>query len=152
MSWSDGHSYGDKFARLSYAIDAASDKRVVLIGESAGGSMVLNMYATRSDAIYKVMSICGKNTHPENVAPSRYRRNPAFKTSMDQVGESVRRLTKKQRQAFISIYPLADHVVPIEETFIPDGQRQRLWSVGHLLTIFLALSCLAWYIVRIAKR
>lgn len=152
MQWADGHSYDEKFARLAHSIDAVSGKRVVLIGESAGGSITLDMYASRGTSIYKAMTICGKNSHPEDVAPSLYLRNPAFKTAMSRVGKATHRLSKVQRQAFISIYPFADHVVPIHETLIPDCQHHRLWSFGHFASILLALTCASWYIVRLAKR
>lgn len=152
MSWSDGVSYQSKFDRLSKAIDDAQGKRIVLIGESAGGSMVLNMYQARPTDLYKVMTICGKNTAPEHVSPVLYRKNPAFKESMYAAAGAVKQLTLRQRQNFISIHPLADVVVPVKETLISDCQSTRLWSVGHFTTIAFALTLWSWYIVRLAKR
>jgi hypothetical protein len=152
MNWSDGVSYQSKFDRLSKTIDDVRGKRIVLIGESAGGSIVLNMYQARPNDLYKVMTICGKNTAPNHVSPGLYHKNPAFKESMYASDNAVKQLTLRQRQNFISIHPIADAIVPVKETLISDCQSVRLWSVGHFITIAFALTLWSWYIVRLAKR
>lgn len=152
MKWEDRASYQEKLAHLNQAIDDAKGSRIVLIGESAGGSMVLNAYALRPNDLYKVMTICGKNTKADAVSPYLYQKHSAFKTSMYRAELSVEQLTKSQREAFVSIYPIVDRVVPIEEMFIPDCQQVRLWSFGHSATVLFALSLASWYIVYLAKR
>src|SRR4051812_26587407 len=87
MNWRSG-TFEQKLARIDQAINRAKGKRIVIIGESAGGSMAVHTYARRADDLYKVMTICGKNTHPEGVSPHYYRDNPAFKPSMDHLNES----------------------------------------------------------------
>ncbi len=114
--------------------------------------MALNVYATTGDFVDRVLTLCGKNTRPENVSPVLYRRNEAFRTSMQRVGDAVQRLTKAQRQHVTSIYPFYDPTVPISETFIPDCRRVRIWSVGHLVSILIGLTVAAFVVVREAKR
>lgn len=152
LRWEGNETFEQKIARVDQAMDRAAGKRIVLLGESAGGSMAVHMYARRPDDFYKVMTICGKNAQPETVSDTYYRRSPAFRTSMEQLNESIRLLTKKQRQRFVSIYALHDAVVPARETFIADCKRVRLWSVGHLATIFLALTLYCPTVVRQAKK
>ncbi|HMH70321.1 MAG TPA: alpha/beta hydrolase [Candidatus Saccharimonadales bacterium] len=152
MSWTNGATYEEKVKIINQRVDAAKNKRIVLIGESAGGSTALNMYAARPNNFYKVMTICGKNTKADHVSPHLYRKNPAFKTSMYQAEKSVALLSKTKRQAFISVHPLVDHVVPVRETLIPDCQRVQLWTIGHLGTIAFALTLGSFIIIRIAKR
>lgn len=151
MKWSDGKSYEEKYDRLSRAIDGAAGKRIVLIGESAGGSMVVNMYAERASDLYKVLTICGKNKGAESVAGHYYEKNPAFKDSILATKRSIESLSERQRKEFISITPLFDPTVPVRETLIPGCRHVRLFAVGHLLPITLALSIYSWKIVRLAK-
>lgn len=152
IKWGNREGYETKTALVSAAIERAKERRIVLIGESAGGSLVLNTYASRPDDFYKVLTICGKNAKPEHVAPHFYRRNPAFKTSMHLLNASVEKLTAAQRHAFISIHPLVDHVVPVDETIIPGCQKQRVWLFGHLPTVAIMLTVGSWYIMRLIRR
>ena len=152
MQWSDSLSYEEKMRGLDGAVTKLRGKKVILIGESAGGSAVLTMYARRPDAFYKVLTLCGKNTGATQVSPRLYKKNPAFKTSMHRAESSVRKLTLKQRQAFVSIHPLIDHVVPIKQTLIPDCQEVTLWTVGHFATIVFALTIGSWFIIRAATK
>lgn len=152
--WSNGETFAVKKQRIIDAARRAQDRgaRVVLLGESAGGSLALNVYATIPDSIDRVVTLCGKNTGPDNVSPVLYRRNEPFRVSMQQVGESVRSLTLSQRQRVTSVYPFYDPTVPINETFIPDCRRVRIWSVGHLISILVGLTIGSAIVVREAKR
>ncbi len=152
-SWSNTESYEEKFRRVTNAIDAIDIKttNIVLIGESAGGSLALNVFASRKEKIHKTITICGKNNGPELVAPHYYKRNPTFKTSMYDLEKSVAALSKSDRQRVVSIYPLYDGVVPIRETLIPDCKQVRLLTIGHLGTIFFALTFGAHFIAKLAK-
>lgn len=152
LRWEGKESFEQKLARIDQAIDRVRDKRVVLLGESAGGSMAVHMYARRPDDFYKVMTVCGKNSHPETVGESYYRRSPAFRTAMERLVEATELLTKEQRQAFVSIHPWHDAVVPVRETMLADCKRVRLWSIGHLTTIFLALTIYAPIVARQARK
>lgn len=152
MRWEGNETFEQKIARIDQAIDRAKNKKVVLLGESAGGSMAVHMYARRSGDFYKVMTICGKNANPGTVGEEYYQRSPAFRTSMEKLDESTSQLTKSQRQNFVSIYPLYDSVVPAKDTLLADCKRARLWSFGHLFTIFLALTLLSPFVVAAAAR
>lgn len=150
MTWRSG-TFEQKIARIDQAIDRAKGKRVVIIGESAGGSMAMHMYARRDD-LYKVMTLCGKNTNPGGVSPSYYRHNPAFRTSMEHLDESLAELTTAQKKNFVSIHPIYDPVVPVRETLLTGCKQVRLFAVGHLITIALALTIFSPIVVRAAKR
>src|SRR5215216_6113583 len=73
-SWSNKESYEQKFKRITDAIDAIDTKttNIILIGESAGGSLALNVFASRKEKIHKTITLCGKNNGPELVAPHYY--------------------------------------------------------------------------------
>ena len=150
MTWRSG-TFEQKLARIDQAIDRANGKRVVIIGESAGGSMAVHMYARRDD-VYKVMTLCGKNTHPDGVSPHYYRNNPAFKTSMEKLNDSLAEITPEKMQNFVSIHPLYDPVVPVRETLLPGCKQVRLFAFGHLVVIALALTLYSPLVVRAARR
>jgi predicted peptidase len=151
MTWDTG-TFEQKLARIDRAIDRSKGKRVVIIGESAGGSMAVHMYARRPDDFYKVMTLCGKNIQPEKVDERYYMHHPAFRTSMERLNESLAQLTDKQRKRFVSIHPLYDPVVPVRETLIPGCRQVRLLAIGHFTVIILALTVLSPQLVRAARR
>lgn len=151
MKWGQG-TLEQKLAAIDDAIDRASDKRVVLVGESAGGSMVIHTMARRGDTIYKAMTVCGKNGHPEKVGQIFYDRSSAFKESMELIVESASALTSKQKAEFVSIHPLYDELIPREDMLLEGCRQVRLLSIGHLFSIILALTVYAPVVIFAAKR
>ena len=152
MRWESDEAFEQKIARLDQAIDRAVGKQIVLLGESAGGSVAVHMYARRPDDFYKVMTLCGKNSHPETVGESYYQRSPAFRTSMQRLNDAIATLTLEQRQQFVSIHPLYDPVVPVRETLLPGCRQVRLWLAGHFFTIVIGLTILSPIIIRTIKK
>lgn len=152
MRWNSNESYKEKLARGNAAIDRAKKKRVVVIGESAGGSMAVSLYAQRYNDLFKVMTISGKNSNPASVAPRLYLKHPAFRESMSAAESALKKISSDTRRRFVSFYPLYDGVIPYNEAVIPEGKVVRLFSSGHFFTIFLALTIYSGYLVFIANR
>ena len=152
MRWTSDEKYTDKRARVKKLLTDAPSERIVLMGESAGGSMALSLYAAHADTAAGAMTLCGKNTRSDNVAPRIYARNPAFRDSMQQAEVSVQELSKTQRSKFVSIVPFYDPTVPVQQTLIPDCQKMTLPAVGHLLSILAMLTFYAPIIVFRAKK
>ena len=150
MKWATG-TFEQKLARIDRAIDSAQGKRVVVVGESAGGSMAVHIAARRPD-IYKVMTICGKNSHPETVGQRYYDHSPAFKASMDLLNDSAKQLNDDQRKKFVSIHPLYDGTVPVRDTVLAGCRQVWLPLVGHLFVIGCALTIFSPVIVRAARQ
>lgn len=152
MRWTSDEKYTDKRARVEKMLANATSERVVLMGESAGGSIALNMYAAHADTVAGALTLCGKNTRSDNVASRIYARNPAFRDSMLQAEISVRGLSKIQRSKFVSIVPFYDPTVPVQQTLIPDCQKMTLPAVGHLFSILAMLTLYAPIIAFRAKK
>ncbi len=154
MRWMVDDGFETKRQRVYDAIDKAQrqNKRIVLIGESAGGSMAVNVYASRKDEIARVVTLCGKNTHPETVSPRLYQKNPAFRASMSAISESIGLLDRESRQRFTSIHPLYDPVVPVSETFLADCRKVRIFIFGHIVPILCLLSFLSPIVIREIRR
>lgn len=152
--WRGDEALDVKINRIKQTVQTHVNRgrRVVLLGESAGGSLALNTYATMPETIAGVVTLCGKNTRADNVSPRLYRHNPAFRASMQQVDVAARQLTRQQRQRVTSVYPLWDAYVPRVDTLIPDCRQVKLYSVGHLTSILFGLTFGAIVLIREARR
>lgn len=153
MHWGDKGSFAAKLERLLAKIDelAVDGNRVSLVGVSAGASMVLVAYAARPDKVAGVVCICGKINHPETVEPWRYTENPAFKASLAELQRVLPKLGPRERARIMSIRPLRDGVVPVADTLIPGTAGKVIPSVGHVFSIFWALSLGAYSFIRFLK-
>jgi hypothetical protein len=151
MRWESHEALPDKLARIANAIDEASSKRVVLLGESAGGSVTMIMYAKQGNNLAGAMTICGNNHGSNNVSPRLYNKNPAFRDAMTSADRSVEQLSQEACRSFISIHPTYDPVVPVRETLLPRCKEVVLLSVGHLLPIIEALTISSWRVVKAAR-
>lgn len=152
MNWRSAESYTDKLARIDGAIDRAKGKRIVLIGESAGGSMVVAMHAKRYRELHQSTTISGKNRHGATVAPRFYRQYVAFRDAMGAADTATSNFDDEALRKFVSFYPLLDGVIPIQDASLPGARIIRLYSVGHLFTILVALTIFSGYIVRVVRR
>ncbi len=151
MNWESG-AFDAKLIDICQAIDDARGKRIVLIGESAGGSMVVHTMARTQIDLFKAMTLCGKNSHPETVGQSYFDRSPAFKRSMQLLNQSIKKLSAKQSAELVSIHPIYDPVVPVRETLLPGCQQVRLWALGHQLAILLALTLYSPLVIRALRK
>lgn len=153
MKWYDGKSYEQKYKRVDSAIRNAQTLgyTVSVIGESAGGSMAMNVFA-RNDSIYRMISLCGVNTARSPIASSIFRKGPAFETSVSTIADSQTDVKKQKIEHVTSITALYDPTVPIGRNMIPGARHVKLWSVGHFPTIVLALSLLSFIVVREVRR
>lgn len=152
MSWRSDETYAAKRARVETALDKLIGERVVLIGESAGGSMALSIYGESHKRFTGVMTLCGKNTRSDNVQPNLYTRNPAFRESMRRVEVVARDMKLAQRRRFVSVVPFYDPTVPVAQTLLPDCRKLTLPAIGHVGSILAMLTIYAPIIVWCARR
>jgi len=150
MTWADGGTFETKYATLQAEADRLrkAGKRVVLIGESAGGSVIMNALADTPEEYHRFVTICGKNWNARNVSPYLYGKNPAFKTSMRLADEKTDNIPATSLAHFISVCPLYDPVVPVSQMILKNGQVMRLFTVGHFVSIVLALTIYSPLIIR----
>ena len=150
MRWGDKEPFAPKFEKLLGIIDEliAQNHEVSLIGISAGASAVLNAFAARKDRINGVVCVCGKINHPETVRPERYKANPAFKDSLEQLQKSLGRLGPAERSRIMSIHPIDDATVPPADTIIEGAIEKTVASKGHVTTIATQITFGAAGIVR----
>lgn len=149
MRWSHETSYMAKYTRIVDAIKAAESRgeEVVLIGESAGASMALNVFAARPSVV-RLITVCGVNAPDIKIAPRLQRRNPAFVESVEHLTDSLARLDTSK---ITTLYALYDESVADRYTKISGANQRRLYGIGHLGTIILTLTIFAHIPTGIAK-
>lgn len=137
LGWNKKENFEVKLVRLLAKIEELQkDGGIVsLIGVSAGASAALNAYA-KSPEIAGVVCISGKINHPETVWPQTHKANPDFKKSMDGVKNSLDNLNEVELSRIMSIHPLKDSVVPIEDTIIDGAVEKTVPGWGHVSGIF----------------
>ncbi|MEP6710641.1 MAG: hypothetical protein ABJA64_02895 [Candidatus Saccharibacteria bacterium] len=153
MRWYDGRSFDEKFDRVEAAIKKAVAKgyRVSLVGESAGGSMAMNVFA-RNNSIDRMMSLCGVNHAHADISPQIFKKGPAFKTSVSLLNESRSVAVKNKLNRIVSVTAIADPTVSVKKNYIPGAKHITIWSIGHFTTIVLCLSIFSFILVRELKR
>lgn len=154
MKWEGDESYEEKYSRIMQVMVRVHEtgKRVVLVGESAGGSMVMRGMADSPHLLHGVLTICGKNSGASTVSPRLYKKHPAFSEAIQGADAAISRLSPDMRRAFISVHPTYDPVVPVGDTLLHGCRQVRLWAVGHFVPIVLALSVYSPVVTRTIAR
>ncbi|MDB5177642.1 MAG: hypothetical protein JWO61_25 [Candidatus Saccharibacteria bacterium] len=152
MKWYDTKSYEEKYKRVDAAIRNAQalGYTVSVIGESAGGSIAMNLFA-RNETLHRLISLCGVNSYRTPISPRIFQRSPAFKESVSMLNESQTDALKRVKH-ITSVTARYDPTVPIKSNIIPGARHVTIWSVGHLTTILLCLSLFSFVLVREVRR
>lgn len=153
MQWYGGGDLSTRYNAVIAAIDRAQrdGRRVILVGESAGASLAINVAARRSD-IHGLMTVCGIANSRAEVSPLIRKKSPAFDQSLDHLAQSLEELDVA---TVCNVRAIADSVVPKRSSIIPGARQRVVWSVGHIVTITLCLSVyggLFIYFARMIKK
>lgn len=153
MAWYDGRSYQEKYQQASGIIAGLikSGVTVSLVGESAGGSMAINLFAAHPEVAH-LITIAGVNGSSTPVAARTLRRGPAFAVSRQHLTSSLSQISQRRRRDVYTLSALSDRVVAAQYSRMLGAHNRRILSIGHLLTITLCLTLLSGYIVWLAKR
>lgn len=154
MKWYKREPWADKLSRLTDLINQrrSEGKSVTLIGESAGASAVMSLMTTQPELVDGAILLCGKFMHPDRVADSLYRKNPAFQTAMRESANGAPELTEHVRKKILNLHPLVDPVVPVRETKVRGIQNAYMPVAGHAISIIFALTLWSWRMVAFARK
>jgi predicted alpha/beta hydrolase family esterase len=153
MHWAVDEPWQTKLERLLQAIDELSKSGTVsLVGTSAGASAVLQAYERRRTTVAGVVCICGKINNVEAVNPDYYTENPSFKDALAWLQKALPKLSAADCAHILSIHPLWDGVVPVQDTVIPGAQERTILAAGHAFSIFVTLVFGAPSFMRFLKR
>lgn len=140
MRWEDPQeTYEQKLVRLETLIEAYPDARVILVGESAGGSVTISATRRFKDVVDRSVTVCGMNYGASNVNPSLYSRNVAFRDAMIEADRTVATLSKDERAKLLTIYSSMDFTVRPKNTLIDGVASRDLKVFGHMQAILLVL-------------
>lgn len=141
MNWRErDETYEQKLRRIQTAIRESKAKKIVLVGESAGGSMVINETLRQLSSVDKCITICGKNVRADRVSPRLYVQNPAFRASMTAADQAVEAMDEEtDGKKFTLFYSRHDAVVWLVDTKIPGAKLRKIPMVGHILSILFVL-------------
>ncbi len=153
MKWNNVESFEEKKQRVDRAVKKAllQKRRVILIGESAGASMVINAAYHHPD-IFKMVSLCGVNTSKTPISPRILARRPAFAESVEKLDTSRDKLLQSKIVDIINITARSDVSVPVKRNLIPGATHHIMPSHGHLTTIALCLTLYSRRVVRLVTR
>ncbi|MEP7205055.1 MAG: hypothetical protein ABI716_02585 [Candidatus Saccharibacteria bacterium] len=153
MQWYDGEPYQAKYELIVAAVSAAQEKGycVSLVGESAGASIAMNAFS-RDDRLYRFISLCGVNSFHSSISPRILANSPAFKQSLSHLAASQWVAVRARPDSIISMSALSDSVVSVSKNRIKGVKNKRIFSVGHLTSIFLCLSIFSCVVVGEIKK
>lgn len=134
--WEEGDTFTPKLERIIQKIDELNVKGclVSLVGQSAGGSAVMNAFIERPDKVVGVVNITGRLHSPgqPSLEEASYG-SPAFADSVRRCQSKLPHLTNKQRKRIMTIRPSIDKVVPAESVAV-EGATNIVSPVrGHSL-------------------
>lgn len=154
MNWADGEAWSSKYERLLDRIDrlTSADRKVALVGASAGGAAAVDVFAERQKQIVGLALIAGKIHRPEAIGQKLRRDNPAFGTAADDCPDALNRLNGDSRRRIQTRYALFDETVWTRDSVIAGANNKRVYSVGHAITIGLQLVFGAPSYVRFIRR
>jgi pimeloyl-ACP methyl ester carboxylesterase len=154
MKWYISEPWSNKYVRLVRLIELrrAEGKSVTLIGESAGASAVMTVMAARPELVDGAILLCGKFMHPDRVAKSLYRNNPAFHDAISNSADGTPKLSSDARKKILNLHPLLDPVVPVKETRVAGITDAYMPMIGHAASIVFALTLWSWRMVAFARK
>lgn len=146
MPWmGKSENFEIKLKRLLNKIDELNDKgyAISLLGTSAGGSCVINAYCARRNKISTIINVCGRLKEGNHVFPSlgvAARKSPSFKQSVLLCEKNLTTLSLQDRAKILTIRSLFDEAVPLPLIPIEGATNIRILSVGHVISMALAMT------------
>lgn len=157
LNWKiEENGFEEKLEKIIGLIDKLYDKnkKLSLIGTSAGGSAVLNAFFARKNKIHKVINICGRLRSGDGLFYSFAQataKSPSFNESVLRAEKLEPKLTKEDRQKIMTVRPIFDEIVPGETVGIKGAKSIVLPSVEHALSGLFALTLFSHPIIQFIK-
>ena len=126
--------------RLTDFIDNLQSKCVYIIGVSAGGTVAINILASRPSKIAKVVTICTP------YSPIPHINNRLANASINQLQLTLQTISKDAKNKIVAIYSYHDQIVSAKYGKPANIKTKQLNIVGHGLSIVFSLTILSRYI------
>ena len=153
VNWQIDEPWTAKLNKLLDSIDQqlALGKSVSLIGESAGASAVVQALQHRTDSLTAVILLCGKSQYPDRIGHHLRRRNPRLYEAVSGSHTYIQTMSDTAKSKLLNFHPIADPVVPVQETKIPGVQDTRIPSFGHAVSIVFGMTIWSFKIVQFIR-
>jgi pimeloyl-ACP methyl ester carboxylesterase len=144
--WKSEESFENKLERLNELIkEKSKDKKVVLIGTSAGGSLAINAYYKSPDKIKKVITVCSRLKQGEldgfRGFKARTKGYPTFAESIIKTEEIEKQLTQEDKKRIMTVRAmLGDELVPGNTAMIDNATNITVPTMEHNISIALSLT------------
>jgi len=124
--------------------------KVSLIGCSAGGNIMINIFSQRKDIVHRVINICGA-LRPGG-SGSKFD-TPAYLKSLQYCEEAIAKLSEEDKKKIMTIRPrLGDEFVKPEQVSVAGAKNISLPTFEHLLSIMTALTIFSRPIIDFLKK
>ena len=154
VHWANAsETYDQKLQRLLKTIDTAHAKgyTVSLVAASAGASLILTALSKRKDKIHRAVAICGKLRNAGTVSEALFALNPAFKDSLQAYSRIEPTLTATDRKKILIARAARDVYVPAADGEVEGAATYVIPSMGHVVSVFMALTFFRRAILRFVK-
>lgn len=146
------NSFQPKLDEALKLVDSLVEKntRISLIGNSAGSSFALNIFAQRKKLIHRVVINCGRvrrGDWPWFTFEQATKSSPSFKESVIRAEKIEKKLTNNDRKKIITFRPLFDEVVPPQTVTIQGAKNEIIPSIEHMCSIALSMTLLKKQII-----
>jgi esterase/lipase len=157
VHWYDERDFEFKLNDLLKQIDMLHQQgvKVSIIGTSAGGSMALNVFYARKEAISRVVNICGRLRAGKGVYPSleqAAKKSKSFEESVRRCESGESLLGTQDRERILTMRALYDEVVPTSTSVINGAENRQVLSIEHMLTIGLCMTVFSQSIFDFLKK
>jgi hypothetical protein len=140
----DASKFQSRFNAMEKNLDALLEKEenVSLLGISAGGSAVINLYFKKRTKVKKVVTVCGR-LNDVNIKPSWKNNAESYrilKHSIKLCEENTNKLINEDKKRILTIRPYYDDIVPVRTMIINGALNEKIYSVQHMISIALGLT------------
>ena len=133
LNWGDQDELAEaKYRRALEHIAKYRDRKVTLIGESAGGSMALRLFLEPNSKVDNVITVCGYNSGAEYVDTSHQEVHPAFIPTVKKVDRLLNNIDSSKAQSITTYYSPSDEVVGFKRTKIANAKAVKLPPLLHV--------------------
>ena len=141
MQWYAGDAYERVFDGVHQLITQSQKDgyAVSLVGESAGGSMAIDIFAAHP-TVHRLVTIAGVNSPHAPVAQYIRDKAPAFDGALRALSTSLAALSDTERTRIINFTARADSTVSPKHSHIAGAKHRTVPMIGHLTTVAYCLT------------
>ncbi|MFA6532685.1 MAG: hypothetical protein WCT22_01665 [Patescibacteria group bacterium] len=134
-----------KLNRALKLIDSLANKnsKISLIGNSAGSSFAINIFAKRKKQISRIVVNCGRvrdGDWPWFTFAQATESSPSFKESVLRAQKFEKTFTKEDRKKILTLRPIFDETVPPQTVPIIGARNIIVPSIEHVFSIALNMT------------